>query len=318
MTETRPAVVTSDGVAMRFRAPAAHLAEIVIDYAFYDSGPAGSAVRHNDYLPGPANLVMTFDAGPVRATVRNHRLEWRNDAVVFGPTSYAFRADSDGGRLIGIGITAIGWARLFGKHAARVADRVVPLASLWEEPRARAFYGALAAAGRDEDAAVTVLDHALTAALSPEGRDMPVIRALTAMLHDPAAVECAEVADRLAVQETQLRRIAKHYFGFGPKRLLRQHRFMRAVAALTGPHAARLSDADVFTPYYDQSHFIRDAHLFLGRTARQFGIALTPIMAGMLRGRTQEFGAPLQGLLEAGRDNLPPHTRWLDGGPAAP
>ncbi len=301
MTESRPAVVTRDGVAMRFRAPAPALAELVIDYCFYDSGPAGSHARVNEYMPGPANLSMTFDAGPVRATMRSHRLEWTNDAVVFGPTSHAFRAESNGGRLIGAGLTALGWARLFGKHADALANRVAPLAHLWGETRARTFYAAMARAGTDEDLAVATLDRHLAAALLAPGRDVEAIRGLTAIVQDPAVEECADAAARLGVPETQLRRIAKHYFGFGPKLLLRRHRFMRALAAVTrtGP-----ADESVFTPYYDQSHFIRDAHLFLGRTARQFGHQLTPMMEGMLQGRAARFGAPIQGLIAAGRDNV--------------
>lgn len=303
-------MVTRDGVAMRFRAPAPALAELVIDYGFYDSGPAGSRVRLNEYMPGPANLSMTFDAGPVKAAMRSHKLEWTNDAVVFGPTSYAFRAESHGGRLIGVGLTALGWARLFGKHADVHANRVVPLASLWGEARASAFHSALARAGTDEDAAVATLDRALSAALLPPLRDLEAIRTLTAIVQDPSVEDCAAAAARLGVPDTQLRRIAKQYFGFGPKLLMRRNRFMRALAAMTRPDA---DDAAVaFTPYYDQSHFIRDAHLFLGRTARQFGSQLTPMMEGMLQGRADRFGAPIQGLITAGRDNMPERSPTPD------
>ena len=317
MTESRPAVVTSDGVVMRFRAPAPALAELVIDYGFYDSGPAGSRLRLNEYMPGPANLTMTFDAGAVRATIRSHRLEWTNDAVVFGPTSHAFRAESNGGRLVGVGLTALGWARLFGKHADAVANRVVPLRRLWDEDRADRLYAAVARARRDEDAAVATLDRHLAAALLPPGRDVPAIRALTAIVQDPAVEECAEAAARAGLQETQLRRVAKHYFGFGPKLLLRRHRFMRAVAAMTPRASGGAPDPSVFTRYYDQSHFIRDAQLFLGRTARQFGHHMTPMMAGMLAGRTARFGAPAQGLILAGRDNVEGGVPPLDAPPAA-
>lgn len=300
MTTGRPAVVTRDGVAMTFRPPAPALAELVIDYAFYDSGPAGSQRRVNEYLPGPANISMTFDAGHLSASVRHHRLAWTNDAVVFGPTSHAFRVESHGGRLVGIGLTALGWSRLFGKNADAAANRILPLAALWDEARAYRLHAAVAAAGTDEDAVAATLDAHLAAALLPETRDTSAIRGLTAIVQEAEVEECAEAAARLGLGETQLRRIAKHYFGFGPKLLLRRHRFMRAMADLRG------GGGGGFTTYYDQSHFIRDAHLFLGRTARQFGLALTPMMEGMLAGRTASFGAPAQGLIAAGRDNVNP------------
>lgn len=301
---TRAATLTSDGVAIRFRAPAAALSAFVIDYGFYDSGPAGERPRHNEYLPGAANVTITFDAGEVSAAIRNHRHRWTNDAALFGPTSHLMQVDSAGGRMIGFGVTAMGWARLFGKHADRCANRVLPLAELWGETRVRRLYEALAEAlAASEDAAVATLDRHLTAMLLPATRDAPLVRALAELVREPAADDCDALAAALGVQPGQLRRIAKHYFGFGPKLLLRRNRFIRAMAALTGGGDPADVEAAVFSAYYDQSHFIRDAQLFLGKTARQFERSITPMMAGMLRARAARFGAPMQGLIAAGRDN---------------
>lgn len=295
-----PGVVTSDGVTMRFRAPDPALSELVIDYAFYDSGPAGCVPRRNDYLPGPANISMTFAAGPVNARVRNHQYSWRNDAAVFGPTSFGIAAESRGGLLIGLGLTPLGWARLFGKNAFAAANRVGPLEAQWGRDRARAFYDAVARVAWDEDMATHVLDTHLVAALRPDHRDLDLVRALSDLLQDPAISDCAEVAARMDLPESQLRRIARHYFGFTPKLLIRRTRFIRTMAALTAGTPAD----DAFSPYYDQSHLIRDAHLFLGKTARQFGAAITPMMAGMIAGRAAAFGTPMQGLIAPGRDNV--------------
>lgn len=300
MSEARAAVVTSDGVTMRFRAPAAALAELVIDYCFYDSGPPHGEVRRNEYLPGPANVSITFDAGPVCARVRNHAHNWSNDAALFGPTSHGIAAESRGGRLIGFGITPLGWARLFGKNAHARANRVVPLASVWGERRTRGLYDALRIAADDEDAAVAVLDWHLADALLPPNRDLPHIGALATIMQDPGIGDCAELEMRTGLPGTQLRRIARHYFGFTPKLLLRRARFIRTMAALT----AGGTSEHAFSTYYDQSHFIRDAHLFLGKTARQFGATITPMMAGMIEGRAARFGAPMQGLIAPGRDNV--------------
>lgn len=297
------ATVTSDGVVVRYRAPAPSLAALVIDYGFYDSGPAGSGVRVNDYLPGLANVCLTFDGGPVSARIRNRGHRWTNDAVVFGPSSHLMRVESNGGRLIGFGVTALGWARLFGNQASSVANNVVPLASLWGRERAAAFHAALAAATDEDDAAAT-LDRMLLAALRPAPRDAAHIEQLSAAVQQLSGAECGDIADTLGISPAQLRRIAKQYAGFGPKLLLRRARFVQAAMTLM---QAPSDGADVLLPnYYDQSHFIRDAQLFLGKTARQFSGSLSPLMAGMLRARHAHFGQPVQSLITPGRDNVDP------------
>lgn len=315
------ATVTSDGIVVRYRTPAPDLTPYVIDYGFYDSGPSGVLVRTNDYLPGPANVCITFDAGPLRAQIRNRTFSWGNTAMVFGPSSQLMRVHSDGGRMIGFGITPLGWARLFGKHARRVANQIVPLASLWGEVRVTTLYAALERAV-DADAAAAVLDDALRFALLPATRDAPVIAALSAAVHDPATHDCLSMADELGIPMPQLRRVAQHYFGFGPKLLLRRTRFVRAALTLMRTEFVADDEPLPFSPYYDQSHFIRDAQQFLGKTARQFSATLTPLMVGMLEGRHARFGTPLQALIASPDTDAPspahrPQHR-LDAAPSAP
>jgi hypothetical protein len=294
------ATVTSDGIVVRYRAPAADLATLVTDYGFYDSGAANAQRRDNDYLPGLANVCLTFDGGPVHARIRNRALTWTNAAVLFGPTSRAMQVESNGGRLVGFGVTPLGWARLFARPARAYADRVVPLDALLPRDRVAALYRALHAA-RDEDTAAAALDAAIRALLRPLPRDAATVIALAAAVQDADVVECAQIAERLDLPPTQLRRVAHRHFGFGTKLLLRRTRFLRAAAALMAGGDAQLALAG----YYDHSHFIRDAQQFLGKTARQFAGAQTPLMAAMQRGRAARFGKPLQSQIEPGRDNLP-------------
>ena len=124
----RDLLLTSDGVVTRFYPPAPELAPYVIDYTIHDSGPAGSRRRINHYLPGPANICLTFDAGPIRARIRNFRRDWGSGSMVFGPTSHGMEIESDGGRLIGFGVTPLGWSRLMARSAKSMANRIEPLA----------------------------------------------------------------------------------------------------------------------------------------------------------------------------------------------
>ena len=303
---TTDATITSDGIVVRYRAPDPALAALVVDYGFYDSGAAGARVRVNDYLPGLANVCLTFGAGPVAARIRNREHRWTDDGVVFGPSSHLMRVESNGGRLIGFGVTPLGWARLFGNQASRIANNVVPLATLWTRQRACALHDALADAPH-EDAAVAVLDRILVDALQPAPRDAAQIEALTIAVQQASARDCTDIAEDLGLSPAQLRRIAKQYAGFGPKLLLRRARFVQTAMAVMNEPAG--GEGIALPHYYDHSHFIRDAQLFLGKTARQFSGSLSPLMAGMLRGRDAHFGTPLQSLIWPGRDNAAPPER---------
>lgn len=296
-----PAAGDSVGVSARFHAPAGDLAGFVIDYAIYDSGPAGSCPRRDLYAPGPPNVTLTFDAGPVGARIRHFRHEWTNGAALFGPTSRAIHVDSNGGRLIGFGLSPLGWSRLIPHPAAEFANRVTPLAAVMGATAERRLYAALAAA-RDDRAIVAALDRELRRWLLPPGDDDAAIGAMTALLFDPAISDVSTITDRLALDARRLRRITLRYFGFPPKILLRRARFMRALMTL----AQHGGDAESAPPgYHDYSHFIRDAKLFLDTTGKRFLRDITPLMDAMRRGRLARFGQPLQGLIAPGRDNVP-------------
>lgn len=304
------ATVTSDGIVVRYRAPAPDLATFITDYGFYGSGPADGQRRDNDYLPGLANVCLTFGGGRVHARIRNRAHAWTNAAVLFGPTSRAMQVESNGGRLIGFGVTPLGWSRLFTRLARDVADRIVPLETMLPREHVADLYRALADMP-GEDAAAAALDAAIRALLRPPPREAALIAALHVAVQDPNISECAQIAERLGIAPTQLRRIAHRHFGFGTKLLLRRARFLRAASALmTG------ADTDLaLAGYYDHSHFIRDAQQFLGKTARQFAGAQTPLMIAMQRGREARFGKPLQSQIEPGRDNI---AHPLDAPPATP
>ncbi|UVO52027.1 helix-turn-helix domain-containing protein [Sphingomonas sp. SUN019] len=292
-------------VRARFHTPARDLAQFVIDYAIYDSGPAGSFPRSNIYAPGPANIALTFNAGPVRARIRHWRHEWTDGSVLFGPTSHPIHVESNGGRLIGFGLTPLGWSRLIPHSADKLANRVTPLSGVIGAFAERRLHTTLAAA--DDDAAiVATLDMSLRRWLLPPGEDEAVIRALSDALLDPAVGDVARIVDRLDISPRQVRRVASRYFGFAPKLLLRRIRFMRALMAMAETDPATIDFGSVAPGYHDKSHFIRDAQLFLDMTGRRFLRDITPLMETMRQGRRARFGQPLQGLMMPGRDNIGP------------
>lgn len=296
-------LLTSDGVVTRFYAPAPDLAPFVIDYTIHDSGPAYSQERINHYLPGPANVCLTFDAGPIRARIRNFRREWTSDSMVFGPTSIGMEIASNGGRLIGFGLTPLGWSRLFRRSAKAMANRIEPWRPGGDEAGVIRLRRALAAA--DDDAAIAAtLDDFLREHIGVPTTDDALIAVLTTALLDPAIEDVAQVAARVGASADAIRRVANRYFGFPVKLLLRRNRFVRALMAMDRTNISPADFAAIAPGYHDRSHFIRDAQLFLGMTGRQFLRDITPLMEAMRRGRRARFGQPLQGLIAPGRDNL--------------
>lgn len=303
--EVAPGVAISDGVVTRSHPPAPDLARYFFDYVIHDSGPANARVLRNRYLPGPANICLTFDAGPLNARIRNFTAQWDNASMVVGPTSHMFEVESNGGRLIGAGVTPAGWARLFGVAADRLANRIVPLGELIGAERDAALRDALSMAP-DDRAIVAVMDAHLRMALAPAGEDEPAILALQATLLDAQDDDVAMLGEHLGLTPDKLRRVACRYFGFNPKLLLRRHRLVRALMALSERPRGATDGVMTDLGYHDRSHFIRDAKLFLGVTGRQFLRDITPLMDNLRRSRAARYGQPLQGLLRPGADNVTP------------
>lgn len=284
-TTDDPVIQSEDGVLLRLRAPAADLAGSVGCYAVYDARSCAAAGCANEYLPGAAALCFAFGDAPISVGIRNRTAEWSDDAVLLGPTSHVVRVVDNNQRLIAVRIRASGWSRLFAISASQCANRAVPLSQLWDKGFVARLHAALAAA-HDADAAAATLDAALRERIAPPGRNDHLVSALATAFGDPACTDCGMIAASLELSLPQLRRLSQRHFGFGPKLMLRRTRFLRttlawldAGALASGPTALEGS------PYYDQSHFIRDARQFLGRTARQFAATMTPVMAASLEAR---------------------------------
>lgn len=286
--------VVYDDVVVRYYRPAAALGEFVVDYGIYDSGPPGRH-RANTYPPGIANLCILIGGGAMQVRIRNRFYPEAPRAMLFGPTSHAMRVDSDGGRLVGMGITPLGWSRLFDRAASATANRLLPLSELWGVAAAGTIHARLSTAGSDAEV-VETLNAFLAARLGPATKDESLIAALARLVLDPAVEESTTAAERMGVPVPTLRRLANSYFGFPPKLLMRRARFIRALVAVA-VYGERADFARFAPSYYDRSHFIRDAQLFLGMTARRFASEMTPLMRAMIEGRRRTFDQPMQSLI---------------------
>lgn len=213
---------------------------------------------------------------------------------IFGPVDRAFEFGSSGPAvMLGIGLTPQGWARLVGAPASELANRVVSLADHVGLQATCAIETALAGAG-DEAGIVAALDAwlgLLVAAAPPADPRIAVVH--RALLDGPADV--AAFAGAAGMSERTLQRLCDAAFGFGPKALLRQKRFLRTLERVRGVLDRPLSDL-IDDGYVDQAHFNRDFRHFMGMTPTAYFNSPREIMRRAAVARRAVNGKGLQGL----------------------
>lgn len=206
-------------------------------------------------------------------------------AIAFtGPSSHAGYVVAGGGVLTGAGILPCGWAQLFGGDISRYANRVVPLSQI--DAGGAQLHAALESGGDPK----AVFDEWLEARLSRRPEPDPRIARLYDLIHDPNVTRIEAIAETLDTPPRVLAALARFNFGFTPKLLLRRARFMRALSAVLsnpGESAHLLTEAG----YWDRSHFLRDSHLFLGCSVREFLKRRGPLNQVAMRVREEVIGA---------------------------
>ena len=280
------------GMRMRYDLPDPALSDFVTGYAIYTS--SDPAAMLNWYLPAPAMISVLVDAGPLEVSIGNHRFGPLDRASLYGPTSRAFRTETHGGIAVGIGLSALGWARMTARSAGDFHNRVVPLASVTGPAMSTRLTEGLDLL--DDDAKIKPLLDSILPLLfrRPHPRE-DLIRAFSALTVTDGVIEMKDVADRLDIPTHELRRMATRYFGMPPKLLLRRARFLRSFIRLITD--AGLNDySKIDSSYFDASHFLRDAGTFLGTTPRRFVASDTVFLKASLRARAAVIGAPTQAL----------------------
>jgi hypothetical protein len=289
------------GMAMRYDRPADGIADCFTGYTVYHN--ESRAERVDWFLPSPVMLCLFVDTGDVTARIGNHAFGPLPQATVIGPSSRAMRITTHGGTMVGIGISATGWARMTDAPASGVHNRMVSADTVFD----RAGVAALArhvASLPDDGSVKLVLDAVLPTLLRPvpaaaKGAHLPLIARLSALATTDGVIDVAEIAADMDVPEARLRRLARHYFGMPPKLLLRRARFLRSfVRLLQGGDPADPRRID--PSYFDMSHYLRDANAFLGTTPRRFLAHASPFLQASIRARMAVLGAPTQALHNAG------------------
>ena len=279
---------------MRYWKPAAALAGLVSGYHLYAvETPAGT--RHRDvFQPAWANLRIVLSPG-TRWRVKVGEKEWTKvrGCALFGPSSTVTWSESGNGIVVGAGLTALGWSRLAAVPAATWANWVGDCAgAIWAD--VRSLRELLCAVERDE-ALPALLDSFLLGAMGgPTRRDAPILRVQQALLAAGMRT-VGELSERVGSTARSLERLAASAFGFPPKLLLRRARFLRSLHAIREADPAERAAALDYG-YTDYSHFVRDAHEFLGMSPQAFLKLDNPLFVESTRLRSKVLGAPAQAL----------------------
>lgn len=278
-----------------YAAPAAAVAPFVSDYHLY-SVETDCADGHSDILyPSTANIQVQLSGSPWTARLGDDEIAEIPRAAIVGPTSQAIFGRARSGHMVGMGITARGWGRMFGPTADRYADRIQPLDALLG-PEAAALVARIRAESSLADWA-RVFDEWVERRVARRPEEPPEVGAIAKVLLRPGASNVAEVAEELCLHPRRFERLARGYFGFPPKMLLRRARFMRTLMRLREDGPSRWSDR-LDPAYHDHSHFIRDCHDFLTMAPGAFLALDKPMNERSTKVRAAMFGSPVQSLQE--------------------
>jgi AraC-like DNA-binding protein len=276
-------------VQIRIVQPAAALAGLVESYYIVETRQTVS----DHYLASPGNIRFA-PKGEWILTVDGVWVPTPKRSALFGPTDRAAVFGSDGpGIMLGAGLTPLGWAQMFDVPARELSNRVQELADFTGAADADAIATAIETA--PDDAGIgRALDRWLIArAESRPAADRRIAAIHRALLAVPAGI--AEFAAAAGISERTLHRLCDRAFGFSPKALLRQKRFLRTLERVRGvldrPLAGLIDD-----DYFDQAHFNRDFRDFMGMSPTEYFNSPREIMRRAADVRRALNGPGMQGL----------------------
>lgn len=279
--------------ALRYERPAPALRDLLSSYAVLDSTPADAAGTSEWMLPTWAQIWIVLTDAPITVRIGNRRYAPLSSAILYGVTSRAMPVTAQGGVTICIDVSPRGWARLIAKPADLLRDRITPLVEVLPEALVEDLVASVHESDRAGDVQ-GVLDAVFARHLPAPHPDEALIERIAALIAADTTTDLAAAAAAIGIDTRTLRRVSRRYFGFPPKILTMRVRFLKALTAAMLEHGGEARSG--IASYYDASHFLRDAHRFLGMTPRRFLALDTPYLNATLRARRLVLGAPLPAL----------------------
>ncbi|MBS0255999.1 MAG: AraC family transcriptional regulator [Proteobacteria bacterium] len=293
-------------VRVRFHRPPGGLARYFTTFYLTEVHVAGGGRVRDSLHPEWANL--RFAAGSLPAAHgRDGQAVAGSSFMATGPSARALQFELGNGRIWGLGLTPLGWARFVGLPAADHANMVcdgfhhpsfAPFAEL-----GRQVFGA----EPDEAGELARMTSWFAGRPPlPPAQAAQIIAVHTALV-DPRVASVSAFAEAAGLGQRTLERVCARSFGFAPKLLLRRQRFMRSLAQfMLEPSSTWIAAIDEH--YVDQSHFVREFREFMGVSPRQYAVAQHPILSAVVRERARYAGAAVQAL-----DPAPPRLALAVG-----
>lgn len=276
-------------VDVRFHLPPAELRPLVTAYYAVEvrRGPLV------DFLhPEWGNVRFILDGVWTRRM--DGGLAWAADAAtLYGPTDRTGVVETEGGALLGFGLTPLGWAQLVRRDAEGLANGALPLSEIIG-PAADDLLAALCAAS-DDAARTALLDAALLRRLADAPAADGAVVALSEALVARDLPDTGAFARAIGVSTRTLDRLCRRVFGFAPKRLLRRQRFLRTLDRIRDRLDRPLGDM-IDHGYHDQAHFIREFRSYMGMTPSAYYALPREVLRRAAEGRSKTIGGSVQGV----------------------
>ncbi len=189
--------------------------------------------------------------------------------MLMGPQSRTTQPNSDRDLLLVRELTPGDWHNWLQMHAESYADEITPMPEHLLSSAEDVFR--FVSKVNDPDHQMDMIEAwiANSMAATFRGPYAPTIAAIDEAIRFREIRTAEMLCHRLGINHARLTRLCTRNFGFTPKLLLRRERFLRSFAAVRNlPRGMWASAID--PAYVDQSHFIRDAHRFLGMTPSRF------------------------------------------------
>ena len=251
-------------IELDYAVPAADLLDyITVIYSFRADVPAFDDCERADH----AQLRFRLTSGGATYRFHDGSVQSPPDLHIVGPTSGPTQVSVIGPvRVVGMGVTAAGWAAMIGSEASLVLNRAIDAAQVFGAARLRMVADRLRAA--PDIAAEAAIIETLIRQLVHEGDSSACafVRQVDDWLAASPSPEMPDLIATTGLSRRQIERKCNAMYGAPPTLLARKYRALRAVVALSAD--AEVDDV-IARGFYDQSHLIREVKQFTGLTPRQ-------------------------------------------------
>ena len=245
--------------------PAGDLAEyITLFYHFRADVPIFEDTERADH----AQIRFRLSSGAADYTFPDGSVQSPSDIHVVGPTSGAMGVRCVGPVwVLGMGVTAAGWAALIGNDASSMLNRAIDATDLFGGPHLRAAANAIRNAP-DIPSRVAIAERLIRDLVRGCDRSATIfVRHVDAWLAGSPSPDMEDLVIATKLSRRQVERKCKALYGAPPKLLARKYRALRAAVALVSE--SQTVDDLIARGFYDQSHLIREIKQFTGHTPRQ-------------------------------------------------